>query len=271
MNWFKKKDKKIIILGTGPGAEMCPFDRETWAVAKILMSGRPQWRIDRLFNFDDIHTMLSVVAGHTREALDLKIADVEKKDIELITQLKDSAEVLSKRPKDREEEEILTKTNAKIISSTEGLHNALTDLTKVREGLQFQAKFKKEDFIKRINDRKVPYITQKFYPEIPLSQSFPLKEIVAKYGTPYFTNTICYMIAQAIYEGVTHMQLWGVYQGGYQEYLRERKGVEYWLGLAAGFGIKVEIRGVSLLFTNDDDGRLYGYRKTYQDLLKELP
>ena len=271
MTLFKKRERKIIILGTGPGGETCPFDRETWAVAKILMSGRPQWRLDRLFNLDDLHTMLSVIASHTKEALEEKLIKVEKESVGLVGQFKSNLEVLSNRPKDREGDQLQKNTAASVTSLTEGLHSALNDLTRVREGLEFQAKFKKEDFVKRINERKVPFIAQRFYPEIPLSKPYPLREVVNRFGTPYFTNTICYMIAMAIIEEVTHIQLWGIFQGGYQEYLRERKGVEYWLGLAAGFGIKVEVRGVSLLFTNDDEGRLYGYKKTYSDLLKEIP
>src|SRR5438105_13783086 len=46
--------------------------------------------------------------------------------------------------------------------------------------------------IQRLNQMKVPLVAPYKYQEIPLSEAFPLKECVEKFGMPYFTNTICY-------------------------------------------------------------------------------
>jgi len=52
--------KSVIVLGTGPGWEKCPFDKEVWAVAKLIMNpDYKEQRIDRLFNMDDLNKMLS--------------------------------------------------------------------------------------------------------------------------------------------------------------------------------------------------------------------
>lgn len=266
MNIFKrKKERPIIILGTGPGAELCPFDKETWVVAKIIMTPKPQWRVDKMFSLDDVDTMLSVKKEHTKEEFLEKLENFEKEVLGF-------GEASRKNLKDYEEKEEtgklvdITKNTA---IQSEGLHAELMELTRIREGLHFQGKFTREQFIQRINSKKALFITQQKHPEIPLSQAFPLKEAMWEFGTPYFTNTICYMICLAIMEKVTSIDIWGVVQGGYQEYLRERKGVEYWLGLASGRGIKININAITQLFTNDQNGKLYGYKKTIEQLQKE--
>ena len=263
MTWFKqKKQRPIILLGTGPAGEYCPFNKETWIVGKLLMTTKPQWRVDKIFSLDDPDTMLSVRTQYTKDTFTNKLQEVEEK-------VKKFGEISRSQLQDyemKEETGKLVDITRNTALQSEDIHESLMELTRIREGLHFQNKFTKEAFVNRVNMRKVPFITQKQHPDIPLSVAFPLKEVFVKFGTLYFTNTICYMIAMAILEGVTSIELWGVVQGGYQEYLRERKGVEYWLGWAAGTGIKIDIRGITQLFSNDFDGKLYGYNRTPQDL-----
>lgn len=254
------------MLGTGPEAELCPFDAETWAIAKILMTTKPQWRIDRLFSLDDPNDMLSIRVENSMDEFMGVLTGFDEQSQKYVASMRRRAEIFSGKVETKQDEEKFIDTIHTASSETEAMHNSLMGLTKIREGIQYQNKFTGEDFKKKINARRVPFVTQKRYPDIPLSVPFPLKEVVAKYGTPYFTNTICYMIAMALLEGVTHLQLWGIVQGGYSEYLRERKGVEYWLGHAAGQGVNVEVRGVTSLFENDNNGKLYGYKKTWGEL-----
>lgn len=128
------------------------------------------------------------------------------------------------------------------------------------------------DVIKRINDLKCPLIAPFKYAEIPLSQEFPLKECVKRFGQPYFSNTISYMIAYALMQGVEEIEVYGVNQASSSEYFYEKAGVEYWLGIAIGMGVKLTIHGErSELLTNKKrmgGGLLYGYNQSYETILE---
>jgi len=132
----------------------------------------------------------------------------------------------------------------------------IDDLLTIRKGI-----FSKDEFVDKINATKAPYISCTTDKEIPLSQEYPLKEVANRFKVAYFANTICYMIALAIYEGYEQIHLWGVSQMGTHEYLTEKACTEFWLGLAAGLGIDVQIHGLSALLKNQCD-ILYGYRYT---------
>lgn len=126
--------------------------------------------------------------------------------------------------------------------------------------------------IKRINQMNCPLIAPYKYEEIPKSEAFPLEEVVKKYGHPYFTNTICYMIAYALYEEAKEIDLYGVNQAGSHEYSEERGGVEYWLGVAVGLGVKVTVNGKNsqVLKFKGRYGKniLYGYMISYEEMKK---
>jgi len=129
------------------------------------------------------------------------------------------------------------------------------------------------EMITLINQMKVPFVAPYKYAEIPLSEPFPLKECAAKFGYPYFSNTIAYMIAYALLKGAKEIELYGVNQAGSHEYTEERPSVEYWLGIALGMGVKVTINGKNsqLLKYKGNvsvNGMLYGYRKDYEAVLK---
>lgn len=126
------------------------------------------------------------------------------------------------------------------------------------------------DVIKRINDMGIPLIAPFKYEEIPLSQAFPLKECVAKFGTPYFSNTIAFMIAYALLNGAKEIEIYGVNQASSSEYFYEKSGVEYWLGVANGMGVKITINGAkSELLGNKrrfGGNLMYGYNQTYDEV-----
>ena len=195
MNYEESK-KSVILLGSGPEWQTCPYDREVWMVAKLAMMHKHK-RIDRVFNMDQIDEMLTWKME------------------------------------------------------------------------QFKTLFTKDEFMAKMNTLAVPFITS--FPEerIAHTQIFPLKEINERWGLTYYTNTICFMIALALYEGYESISLYGVAQGGQLEYMKERKGVEFWLGLAAGMGVKIEILTHSNLMRNDGD-KLYGYGMSADDIMKKL-
>lgn len=88
---------------------------------------------------------------------------------------------------------------------------------------------------------------------------YPLDDIVKHFGICYFTCTIDYMIAYALWKGVETLNYYGVNMSVKEEYKEQKPGVEFWTGMALGMGVKVGIQypHTSLLKTKDD--KLYGY------------
>ncbi len=127
------------------------------------------------------------------------------------------------------------------------------------------------DVVARINKMRVPLVAPYKYAEIPLSEAFPLKECVKEFGIPYFSNTIAFMIAFALLEGAKDIEIFGVNQASGGEYFYEKAGVEYWLGIANGRGVKVTIHGgkSELLGNKRRFGAslLYGYNQSYEEIL----
>lgn len=130
------------------------------------------------------------------------------------------------------------------------------------------------EIVKRINDLQVPLIAPYKYEEIPLSRTFPIRECVAKFGYPYFSNTICYMIAYALLNGAKEIEFYGVNQAGSHEYAEEKAGVEYWIGVAVGMGVKVTVNGKDSQLLNYKgrygQGLLYGYLQTYRQIVESI-
>jgi hypothetical protein len=127
------------------------------------------------------------------------------------------------------------------------------------------------DIIQRINKLRIPFIAPFKYAEIPLSQPFPIEECFKQFGQPYFSNTIGYMIAYVLMEGAKEIDIYGINQASSSEYFYEKSGVEYWLGIAIGRGVKVTLHGdKSELLTNKrrfGGGLLYGYNQTFREIL----
>lgn len=91
-------------------------------------------------------------------------------------------------------------------------------------------------------------------PEWPTSVAFPRAEVTDVLGN-YFTNSISWMVAHALMEGVTELAIYGVDMAQGTEYSAQRPSVEYHLGIAGGMGVKVHIPPESDLL---HAGTLYG-------------
>jgi hypothetical protein len=92
-------------------------------------------------------------------------------------------------------------------------------------------------------------------------KAFPIQEAIYLASGCYFTSTISYIIAYAILEKVDRIRLYGfeVWSGADRtEYSYQRQAVEFWLGLAIGKGIKVELPYVCMLAAMPSQS-LYGY------------
>ncbi len=94
-----------------------------------------------------------------------------------------------------------------------------------------------------INSCPVPLYVLELYPEVtnPMAVVFPLEDV--RRGFEFFPCTFCYQIALAIAEGFETIGLYGVdlFDGSAREMALERAGVAFWIGLALGHGVHVEI------------------------------
>lgn len=99
-------------------------------------------------------------------------------------------------------------------------------------------------------------------PEWPTSVAYPKQQVLDSFGN-YFTNSISWMVAHAIIEGVTELHIYGVDLAQGTEYAAQRPSCEHMLGVAQGRGIKVYIPPTSdllktgALYGADDDSFIY--------------
>ena len=118
---------------------------------------------------------------------------------------------------------------------------------------------KGSSYFKWLQRNTVPMYMQKRHEDIPAAIEYPLGRVLQEFaqGRPYFTNTIAYMIALALTEGVTHLGLWGVNYSAQSEYGIQRGCAEYWLGRAIQADVHVILpEQCSLL---KEPALLYGY------------
>lgn len=85
-----------------------------------------------------------------------------------------------------------------------------------------------------------PEHADKWRPTIPTAVPFPRLAITDHFGR-YFTNTVSWMIAHAIWEGRSKIGVYGVDMAQQTEYESQRPSCEYFLGWAAGSGVEVVI------------------------------
>jgi hypothetical protein len=113
--------------------------------------------------------------------------------------------------------------------------------------------------------RGKPIYMQFHYPEIPDSVEYPLEDIVQKYIgklrhgdkiSRYFTNSLAYMVALAMYEGFQRIEIYGFEMAHDTEYVTQKANAEFWIGLALGRGIEIYIPEECSLLT----GPLYAYQ-----------
>ena len=91
-----------------------------------------------------------------------------------------------------------------------------------------------------LNSLGIPIVSLHHFPEIENFEAFPYDEIVEEFGSEFFTNTVCYMVAYAIYKKYDKIRFYGIDMATEMEYRIERGGVEFWVGVAIGRGMKFE-------------------------------
>ncbi len=89
--------------------------------------------------------------------------------------------------------------------------------------------------------------------------SYPLEEIVNYFKADYFSSTVDYALALAIYRGFTTIELYGVNMGFGSEYKYQKPSAEFWIGQAMGRGIDVKIHGDLTSLLKTVGCKIYGY------------
>lgn len=103
----------------------------------------------------------------------------------------------------------------------------------------------------------VPKISMWDLPNFKNLSRYPLQDIIDHFNSRYFANSIAYMLALAIYQGYTQIEMYGVDHSAQSEYVLAKGCVEYWIGRAQQAGIKVLLPTKSAL-CKTLNGRLYG-------------
>lgn len=123
------------------------------------------------------------------------------------------------------------------------------------------------------------YMVRKFE-RYPSSVAYPFGEIVQEFGPrdpqgnprPYFTNSVDYMVALAIYMNYREIHLFGTdfVADGDDDYFKRRQSLEYYCGIAMGRGVKVVIPHTCALLRAE---YVYGFvakPRDNDDTIKEL-
>lgn len=113
----------------------------------------------------------------------------------------------------------------------------------------------------------IPIYMQDHYDDVPSSVKYPKEEIIRTLlpniwrdvqgkvaQVKNFTSSTAYALALAIYMGYERIEIAGIEMTSDTEYVRQRPGVLFWIGVATGRGIDVVLH--SPLLMNDKD---YGY------------
>lgn len=98
-------------------------------------------------------------------------------------------------------------------------------------------------------DKTGAIITTFHKPDVKRYEEYPLKEIISKFNIEYFTDSVAYCVAFAIHKGYTKIKMRGCdYFWGDEIHSGKRDCVEFWLGVAKGRGIEIDVgKGSTLL------------------------
>lgn len=130
-----------------------------------------------------------------------------------------------------------------------------------------KARYKKREHIWYATQTKPIYL-QEPHPDVPSSVRFPKERLQQHFsidGTPfrYFSCSVAWYIAFAIFEGFERIELWGFELTMSWKYAYERPCFFYWIDRARSSGIDVYLPP-NVLITDAGDplsytGHLYGY------------
>ena len=121
-----------------------------------------------------------------------------------------------------------------------------------------------------MKNSSIPIIAPTEYKNYPALVRFPLEDILEFFAKRcrntnfvYFTETISYMFALAIYWGIKEIDLYGCDYHAEERFAYENHGANFWCGMATAFGIQINISEMSHLMRfdlhEDFQPGFYGY------------
>ena len=122
------------------------------------------------------------------------------------------------------------------------------------------------------NGRGLTFVFPIAYPKfqdlgIPI-EIYPVEEIVKSFKTSFFSNSIAYMLAYALYKGYDKIWFFGIDMLTSSTYVQEKGGVEFWMGVANGMSKERIAQGlppIEIINTIGSatgktyNGKMYGY------------
>jgi hypothetical protein len=119
-------------------------------------------------------------------------------------------------------------------------------------------------YLKAIDALNLPVYMQKSLAIVKASEPFPFKPIMKTFCTQYFGCSFAWMIAHALYEHlhglkVSKIALYSI-DFPVQEYYFQRPTTEYFIGMAQGMGIEVELSPYTTVLKAP---YIYGYKENF--------
>lgn len=91
-------------------------------------------------------------------------------------------------------------------------------------------------FLQHLTEFGGPVYMDRHYEDIPNSVAYPFEEYFAKYGRGVFGSSFGYLIAMAIEEGFTRIEMYGCDLSSEEEYKKQRESTAFWIGMVRGLG-----------------------------------
>jgi hypothetical protein len=129
-------------------------------------------------------------------------------------------------------------------------------------------------YLRQLADLDITVYMREVNPLVPKSERMPYEDLASRFGN-YFTNTISWEIAMAIALDFKEIRVYGVDMACDSEYGHQRPSCEYFLGVAAGLGIKIwlpdtcDLLKSRFLYGRDEPEELQ-FRQKLTEVLKNL-
>jgi len=120
-----------------------------------------------------------------------------------------------------------------------------------------------KDLIKNVNKKDFPVYTLGKYEELKNNIAYPMEGVIKEFGISYFLNSISYILPLAIMQKPKNIILFGVDMsfGTKIEYMKKEKAcLEFWIGVAIGRGVNVQITQESTLLRRIGRNTFYGMK-----------
>ena len=130
---------------------------------------------------------------------------------------------------------------------------------------------RREGVIERANELNIPVYACHAIPDTTYIR-YPIEDVITEFKTGYFSNGVCYMIALAVFLGVEEINTYGVNHmriNFADEYTIQKPGVDYWIGIARGRGVKFNIHGAHAEIGRTFFNRAYGYGLSQEGMIKK--